>query len=241
MIGFDCTDGFLKTSQQDVVMLEIHKTLQHAGIRMTVGRLYSLLDADVGLEALQSSRVPEDFEEQFSAEFNPYNEAIKNKVLLKKVPIFMSMNEDELTLLSESCKRVHFNNSEMIIKQKDPGDSLYIIADGVVSVQLDMENRERKIVSKLGVGDFFGEMSLMTGEPRTANIIAESPTVVINVEKEIIKKLFSNNVHFFDTVSDILAKRKIDLDNIKISDTEDKTKVKNIAIEMKKAIMHFLS
>ena len=241
VIGFDCTNGFLKTSQQDVVMLEVHKTLQHAGIRMTVGRLYSLLDADVGLEALQSSRVPEDFEEQFSAEFNPYNEAIKNKVLLKKVPIFMSMNEDELTLLSESCKRVHFNNSEMIIKQKDPGDSLYIIADGVVSVQLDMENRERKIVSKLGVGDFFGEMSLMTGEPRTANIIAESPTVVINVEKEIIKKLFSNNVHFFDTVSDILAKRKIDLDNIRISDIEDKTKVKNIAIEMKKAIMHFLS
>ena len=84
----------------------------------------------------------------------------------------MSLNDDELTLLSESCKRVHFNNSEMIIKQKDPGDSLYIIADGVVSVQLDMENRERKIVSKLGVGDFFGEMSLMTGEPRTANIIA---------------------------------------------------------------------
>ena len=111
----------------------------------------------------------------------------------------------------------------------------------MVSVQLDMENRERKIVSKLGVGDFFGEMSLMTGEPRTANIIAESPTVVINVEKEIIKKLFSNNVHFFDTVSDILAKRKIDLDNIRISDIEDKTKVKNIAIEMKKAIMHFLS
>ena len=241
VIGFDCTDGFLKTSQQDVVMLEVHKTLQHAGISMTVGRLYSLLDADVGLDALQSSRVTEDFQEQFSAEFNPYNEAIKNKVLLKKVPIFMSMNEDELTLLSQSCKRIHFNNSDMIIKQKDPGDSLYIIADGVVSVQLDLENGSRKIVSKLGVGDFFGEMSLMTGETRTANIIAESPTVVINVEKEIIKTLFSNNTHFFDTVSNILAKRKIDLENIKTSNLEDAPNIKNIASEMKKAIMHFLS
>jgi len=241
VIGFDCINGFLKTSQQDVVMLEVHKTLQHAGISMTVGRLYSKLEADVGLEALQSSRVSEDFEEQFSAEFNPYNEAIKNKVLLRKVPIFMSLNEDDLNLLSESCKRVHFNNNEMIIKQKDPGDSLYIIADGVVSVQLDVENGERKIVSKLGVGEFFGEMSLMTGEPRTANIIAESPTVTISVEKEIIKKLFSNNTHFFDTVSDILAKRKIHLDNLKVSDAEDTKKVKNIAIEMKKAIIHFLS
>jgi CRP-like cAMP-binding protein len=96
-------------------------------------------------------------------------------------------------------------------------------------------------VSKLGVGDFFGEMSLMTGEPRTANIIAESPTVTINVEKEIIKKLFANNTHFFDTVSDILAKRKIDLENIKVMGSENNKAVKSLAVEMKKAIMHFLS
>ena len=241
LIGFDCTDLFLKTSQQDSVMLELHKTLQHAGISMTVGRLYSQMDADVGLEALQSSRVSEDFEDQFSAEFNPYNEAIKNKVLLRKVPIFMSMNDDELSLLSESCKRIHFKDGEMIIKQNEPGSSLYIVADGVVSVQLDVENGHRKIVSKLGVGDFFGEMSLMTGEPRTANIIAESPTVTINVEKEIIKKLFANNTHFFDTVSDILAKRKIDLENIKVMGSENNKAVKSLAVEMKKAIMHFLS
>ena len=241
LIGFDCTDLFMKTSQQDSVMLELHKTLQHAGISMTVGRLYSQMDADVGLEALQSSRVSEDFEDQFSAEFNPYNEAIKNKVLLRKVPIFMSMDDDELSLLSESCKRIHFKDGEMIIKQNEPGSSLYIVADGVVSVQLDVENGHRKIVSKLGVGDFFGEMSLMTGEPRTANIIAESPTVTINVEKEIIKKLFANNTHFFDTVSDILAKRKIDLENIKVMGSENNKAVKSLAVEMKKAIMHFLS
>ena len=240
-IGFDCCDVFLKTSQQDAVMLEIHKTLQHAGIRMTVGKLYSQLDDDVGLDALQTSRISDDFEDQFSAEFNPYNEAIKNKVLLKKVPIFMSMNGEELELLAESCKRLHFNQGDAIINQNDPGDSLYVIADGVVSVQLDLKNGDRKTVSRLGVGDFFGEMSLMTGEPRTAHIITESPTVVINVEKDVIKKIFTNNAHFFDTVSAILAKRKVDLENLKTSSEEDIKKVKNIAADLKKAIMNFLS
>ena len=230
LIGFDCTDLFMKISQQDAVMLEIHKTLQHAGIRMTVGKLYSQLDDDVGLDALQTSRISDDFEDQFSAEFNPYNEAIKNKVLLKKVPIFMSMNGEELELLAESCKRLHFNQGDAIINQNDPGDSLYVIADGVVSVQLDLKNGDRKTVSRLGVGDFFGEMSLMTGEPRTAHIITESPTVVINVEKDVIKKIFTNNAHFFDTVSAILAKRKVDLENLKTSGEEDIKKVKMIEI-----------
>ena len=241
LIGFDCTDLFMKISQQGAVMLEIHKALQHAGIRMTVGKLYSQLDDDVGLDALQTSRISDDFEDQFSAEFNPYNEAIKNKVLLKKVPIFMSMNGEELELLAESCKRLHFNQGDSIIKQNDPGDSLYVIADGVVSVQLDLKNGDRKTVSRLGVGDFFGEMSLMTGEPRTAHIITESPTVVINVEKDVIKKIFTNNAHFFDTVSAILAKRKVDLENLETSSEEDIKKVKNIAADLKKAIMNFLS
>ena len=189
VIGFDCTDGFLKTSQQDVVMLEVHKTLQHAGISMTVGRLYSLLDADVGLDALQSSRVPEDFQEQFSAEFNPYNEAIKNKVLLKKVPIFMSMNEDELTLLSQSCKRVHFNNSDMIIKHDNSSSTFFLIATGEVKVYLSGSDGRETILAFLGPGDFFGEMSLIDGEPRSASVKVTTTSELVVIQRhDFIKK-----------------------------------------------------
>jgi len=66
----------LKTSQQDVVMLEVHKTLQHAGIRMTVGRLYSLLDADVGLEALHPRE---------------YQKILKNSFQLSLIPIMRQL------------------------------------------------------------------------------------------------------------------------------------------------------
>jgi CRP-like cAMP-binding protein len=96
-------------------------------------------------------------------------------------------------------------------------------------------------VSKLGVGDFFGEMSLMTGEPTTANVISESPTVALKVDKETIKALFLKNPKVFDLVSEILAKRKIALGDIRASSAEESKKVKNIAKELKNAIISFLS
>ena len=239
LIGFDCTDLFMKTSQQDSVMLGLHKTLQHAGISMTVGRLYSQMDADVGLEALQSSRVSEDFEDQFSAEFNPYNEAIKNKVLLRKVPIFMSMDDDELSLLSESCKRIHFKDGEMIIKQNEPGSSLYIVADGVVSVQLDVENGHRKIVSKLGVGDFFGEMSLMTGETRSATVSALTNSVLLEISKAVMKDLFRNNLDFYDAVSKIFAQRQNASNLLSQSKSFTQIDENDLASKFKQAILSF--
>lgn len=241
-VGFDCLDRMLKFSQQNVVMLEIHKTLKHAGISMSAGRLYTNLEEEAGFHALKSnSRIPEHFDPEFYGEFNPYNETIKNKVLLQKVPIFMSMTDEEIDLIANNCKRSHYDISDLIIKQNDPGDSLFVIADGVVSVQVEQASGDLFTVSKLGVGDFFGEMSLMTGEPRTANIIAESPTVTLSVEKGIIKKVFEKNPKVSDMISDVLAKRKVDLENARLSSTEDVSNVRNIADDLKKAIIKFLS
>ena len=242
VIAFDCLDRMLKNSQQDVVLLEVHKTLKHAGISMSVGRLSTILEEDAGFHALKpNSRIPEDFDPEFYGQFNPYNESIKNKVLLQKVPIFMSMSDDELDIIANNCNRVHFNTADRIIKQNDPGDSLFVIADGVVSVQVEKTSGDLYTVSKLGVGDFFGEMSLMTGEPRTANVIAESPTVTLSVERDVIKRVFEKNPRVSDMISDVLAKRKVDLENAKISSEEEVKKARNIAADLKKAIINFLS
>jgi branched-chain amino acid transport system substrate-binding protein len=241
-IAFDCLDRMMKNSQQNVVMLEIHKTLQHAGISMSAGRLSTILEEDVGFHALKSNnRIPEHFEPEFYGEFNPYNETIKNKVLLQKVPIFMSMSNEELELISKNCSRVRFNNGDVIIKQNDPGDSLFIIADGVVSVQVEQSSGERQTVSKLGVGDFFGEMSLMTGEPRTADVIAESPTVALDVQKSVIKEIFIKNPKVSDMISDVLAKRKIALEQVKLKSRDQTKETRSIALEIKNAIVKFLS
>ena len=241
VVAFDCTDRFKKNSQQDTVMMEIHKTLKHAGISMSAGKLYSMLDSDVGLKALDTHRTEDDYEPRKSNEFNPYNESIKNKALLERVPIFMSLKKEDIDRVANNSERIHYNANEYIIKQADLGDSLYIIADGVVGVQVKNEKGDLILVSKLGVGDFFGEMSLMTGEPRTANIITEIPCVVLKVNKKIMKEIISNNNEVLDSISGILAKRKIATEKSKNESLKSNEEVNKLSKDIKKAIMNFLS
>ena len=241
VVAFDCTKRILKNSQQTQVMMEIHKTLKHAGIQMSSGKLYASLEKDIGLEALDTHRNETHYEKRKTGEFNPYNESIKNKVLLEKIPIFMSLSDNDLEEISENAERVHFEKDDYIIKQNDKGDSLYVINDGVVSVYLDNENNEKVFLAKLGVSDYIGEGSLLTGEPRSANVIAETPCIVIKVSKEIIKDIFAKNPDVYDYVADILAQRKIKLNMKKNESEKSQNDTKNITQDIKKAIMNFLS
>ena len=241
VVAFDCTKRILKNSQQNTVMMEIHKTLRHAGVQMSSGKLYAHLEKDVGLEALDNHRDETHFEKRQTSAFNPYNEAIKNRVLLEKVPIFMSLNKNDLEEIADNAERVHYEKDDYIIRQNDKGDSLYIINDGVVSVYLDNENNEKIFLAKLGVGDFIGEGSLLTGEPRSANVIAETPCIAVKVSKEIIKDIFAKNPDVYDYVANILAERKIKLNDKKNENKNSKTDTKNITNEIKKAIINFLS
>ena len=241
VVAFDCTKRILKNSQQNTVMMEIHKTLRHAGVQMSSGKLYAHLEKDVGLEALDNHRDETHFEKRQTSAFNPYNEAIKNRVLLEKVPIFMSLNKNDLEEIADNAERVHYEKDDYIIRQNDKGDSLYVINDGVVSVYLDNENNEKIFLAKLGVGDFIGEGSLLTGEPRSANVIAETPCIAVKVSKEIIKDIFAKNPDVYDYVANILAERKIKLNDKKNENQNTKTDTKNITNEIKKAIINFLT
>ena len=84
-------------------------------------------------------------------------------------------------------------------------------------------------------------MSLMTGEPRTADVIAESPTVTLSVQKSVIRDIFIKNPKVSDMISDVLAKRKITLEQLKSKSKEQTKEVISIASEIKNAIVKFLS
>ncbi len=198
------------------------------------------IEEDTGLHALDTHRSREDFEKRQVSEFNPYNESVKNRVLLQKIPIFMSLNSEDLDEIAENAERLHFEKDDYIIKQNDSGDSLYVINDGVVSVYLDNENKDKVFLAKLGVGDFVGEGSLLTGEPRSANVIAETPCIVIKVSKDIIKDIFSKNPNVYDYVANILAQRKLKLDKKKNESQLTKDENKNLVNDIKNAIINFL-
>jgi small-conductance mechanosensitive channel/CRP-like cAMP-binding protein len=126
---------------------------------------------------------------------------------LTKVPIFAPLCEEEIQKLAETSKRRVFAPGEVIVRKGQEGGSMYVIVKGSVSVQLPTTNGAATI-NKLQANDFFGEMSLLTGEPRTANVVADDETEVLQIRKAAIKPIFEANPELLSSVSEIVEERR---------------------------------
>jgi len=91
---------------------------------------------------------------------------------LKRVPLFSDLSEGELVRFADVTREREYPRNSVILFEDDPGDSLYIVSSGQVKVVLIGEDGREVILSVLSDGDFFGEMSLIDDEPRSAHVIA---------------------------------------------------------------------
>ena len=241
-IAFDCTNRMMKNSQENVVMLEIYKVMRHAGVNMTPGLLQNFLKPDVGLGALeQYTRSHKDFQSTLSDKGNIYNESIKNQVLLKQVPLFSNLDQEQIQIIADTSERLQFAKDQTIIKQGELDNRLFIIADGVVSIELIQPDGSKTELGRLGVGEFFGEMALMTGEPRTADVIALRSTLLLVVQKQTIKNIFSENNNFYNEMAKVLAERQIKLGEATLLPEEKSEEVNKLANKIGEAIIRFFS
>ena len=81
----------------------------------------------------------------------------------------------------------HYEEDTIVVQEGDPGDSMYVVVRGQVRV-LTRDNRQNEIVlANLGEGDFFGEVALLTGRPRTATIITNLSTELLELRGKILK------------------------------------------------------
>jgi CRP-like cAMP-binding protein len=90
---------------------------------------------------------------------------------------------------------------------------MIIITDGMVSVSLG-NRKGKRTVATLGKGEFVGEMSLMTGAPRTATVTVESPLTALEIDRSAIQPLLAGNPRLFDRFAEILEKRRRELDKL---------------------------
>ena len=93
--------------------------------------------------------------------------------LLKSIPIFEELSRRDLRSIERILHRRKYHAGEYIFREGDPGLGMYIIESGQVSVVLESRSKE---LSRLGEGDFFGEMALFTEEPRMASALAYEDT-----------------------------------------------------------------
>jgi branched-chain amino acid transport system substrate-binding protein len=91
------------------------------------------------------------------------------------------------------------------------GDSLFILVEGVVGVRVQSQSQtgEPIEVARLGAGNFFGEMALLTGEERTATVVAVTNTLLFEITKENIAGLMSQQPEVSELISKILTERQM--------------------------------
>ena len=126
---------------------------------------------------------------------------------LKNIPLFARIDDSGLEIIAENLDSVNFSKGSIIIKEGDPGDCLYLIKQGKVKVFATSADRQEIILSHLEAGDHFGEMALLSGQPRSANISAESDTELYKLDKAVFDQLLMNNPSMTLTLTHLLSQR----------------------------------
>lgn len=126
---------------------------------------------------------------------------------LAAVDIFAPLSGDETTMLAQAAVSHVFAPGETVIRAGDPGESMFVVHKGRVRVQVN-ENGRPRTVATLNEGDFFGEMALFTGEPRTANVLALEETEVLEIGHAAMKRVFDTNPDLVESLSFIMAERR---------------------------------
>jgi len=134
-----------------------------------------------------------------------------------------SMDKEKIDKLAKQCEVKLYANKDLIVRQDDIGDSMFIIYSGATDVLIKSDTgRNMKIAEKLK-GDFFGELSLLTGEKRTASIVAASDSVVLNIKRSAFKKLLYTDKKLLSQFIDGLEENKSGIANA-INDEIEKSK-----------------
>jgi hypothetical protein len=139
---------------------------------------------------------------------------------LRRVKILGGMSEEQLQRFVEFMEIEKAPQWSVIVKQGDPGDTMYLILQGELRVRMNVMGKET-ILTTLGVGDFFGDISLFDQGPRSADVVANSDSLLLKISssafEELSKKAPELATPFLRNIGRTLSAR-IRADNKRLSD-----------------------
>ena len=131
----------------------------------------------------------------------------RSAVALGGVPLFDGVSKRHLRVLANETDEVSFRSGETIVREGDPGETLYVVLEGEGRV-----TRGGRRVGRVQPGDFFGELSALDGGPRTATVTAATPVVAMRVFRRALMKLLQEDATFARTLLRGVARRMRDVE-----------------------------
>ena len=143
----------------------------------------------------------------------PQEERNRARTILEGEPLFNCLTSEQLDSLLHGSHTIRFGRGERIIEQGADGTSMFVLLHGSASVAVS-QNSSMIRVGGLRMGDCFGEMSLLTGERRTATVRAEEDCEVIEIAKPAMAAVLRDSPECVVQLSELLAARKMETEGL---------------------------
>jgi CRP-like cAMP-binding protein len=130
---------------------------------------------------------------------------------LAAIDLFGNLSPDEQRTLATSARLAPFAPREVITRQGAQAHWLYVLLKGRAAVRVATEDGDERQVAILEAPSFFGEMALMTGQPREATVIADSDVECLRVDRNDFEGIIKSRPEMAQEISDVLAKRRVEL------------------------------
>ena len=127
---------------------------------------------------------------------------------LAAIDLFAGLDDVERARLVDACPERLYGAGERVVRQGDAGQSMFVVLDGRVRVTLEPSGQEVAVTSR---GGFFGEMSMLTGEPRTATVSALDDALLMEISAERFRDLAVRRDGLVEHVSEVVAARRAGL------------------------------
>ncbi|MDR4481493.1 MAG: mechanosensitive ion channel [Nitrospira sp.] len=126
---------------------------------------------------------------------------------LAAVDFLRTLDAKQLEILAQEARWESYLPGERVVRQGDPGEVLYVIVSGKADVRLEQEGLT-STVTTLEAGNFFGEMSLLTGELRSATVLAATELLVIAVGKQALLRVVQEDRPLIERIGEVVARRQ---------------------------------
>ena len=140
--------------------------------------------------------------------------AADRRRVLEGVDLFAALSDEQRGEIADATVAKTYGDGEAIVRQGEPGESMYVLCSGAVAVVLEPDRKEVAIIRP---GGYFGEMSLLTGEPRTATVVARGEAVVLELTVDVFRRLATDSPHAIEQVGVQAITRRAELDRARSS------------------------
>jgi CRP-like cAMP-binding protein len=125
------------------------------------------------------------------------------------VPVLARLPEDAHRALAADARELLYADGEVIVREGDAGASLFLVLGGTVAITVGPERRE---VAVTKAGGYFGEMSLLTGDPRTATVVSRGHCTVLEITADAFRDYVQRRPEVIDELAAAAGARRKELD-----------------------------